>query len=138
MAQNELTHKRPTIFSAWHRTLPKRCCFADVDFAEVREGRVVCFIETIQVKDIEALNRAGEWIKSDPWLHCWYPIYDPHYPLWETKKVVMNYIIGKTDKPFYIIYHLPDMSKVKVVDYRKKTAQEYTRDDFATWLACKW
>lgn len=138
MPRWEVTGKRPTVFSEWHRAkLPDRCALADADWFEVREGRVVAILETIQIKP-EHFAEAGKWILTDPWLKSWYPKYDDRYPLWETKKVVMNYLIGVTQKPFFIIYHTPDMARVRVIDFRKKTLTEYNEEGFATWLACKW
>ena len=138
MPRDEVTGRRPSNFSEWHRRkLPDRCALADVDWCEVREGSVVAILETIQVKP-EHIKKAGDWILTDPWLKCWYPKYDERYPLWETKRVIINFLISTTRKPFFIIYHTPDMSKVRVIDYRKKTLTDYDEDDFATWLSCKW
>ncbi|MBA7670628.1 hypothetical protein ES703_78774 [subsurface metagenome] len=110
---------------------------ADVDWCEVREGRAVAWLETIQIKP-EHIKEAGNWITSDPWLKCWYPKYDPRYPLWETKKVVMNYLIGVTKLPFYVVYHTPTMSRVRVIDYRGKKLKDFDEEGFAVWLAAKW
>lgn len=137
MPRWEVTGKRPTVFSEWHRKkLPDRCHLADADWFFVREVGVVAIAETIQITG--NFEKAGTWIYSDPWLKSWYPKYDPRYPIWETKKVVMNYLIGVTKLPFFIIYHTPDMSRVRVVDFRRKILTEYNEDDFLTWLAAKW
>lgn len=134
MPREEITGERPTNFSRWHRqTLPPWCCLADVDWAEVRAGQVVAFLETIELAP-EGIDGAGEWIKSDPWLKCWYPKYDRRYPLWETKKVVFNYLLSVSRKAFYVVYHTPNMSQVKVVDYRKKTLYQFDGKGFADWL----
>lgn len=98
---------------------------------------MVAIVETIQIKT-ENFNNAGDWIYDDPWLHSWYPSYDDRYPLWETKRVVMNFLLGCTRKPIFVIYHTPDMARVKVIDLRKKTLTEYSEDNFLTWLTCKW
>jgi hypothetical protein len=138
MPLGEVTGERPSNFSAWHRkTLPPRCAMADVDWCEVREGRVVAWIETIQVKP-EHIEKAGDWIITDPWLKCWYPKYDKRYPLWETKKVVINYLIGVSKLPFYIVYHTPTMSRVRVIDYRRKRVKDFNEEGFTVWLAAKW
>jgi hypothetical protein len=138
MPLRELTGKRPTTFSTWHRTkLPARCRLADADWFEVREYGVVAIEETIQI-DPDKFDEAGIWIYTDPWLHNWYPPNDERYPIWETKKVVLNFLLGSTQKQIFIIYHTPDMSRVKVIDFRRKTLTEYNEDDFLTWLACKW
>ena len=138
MPLKELTGKRPATFSDWHRKkLPARCWLADADWFEVREYGVVAIEETIQINH-DNFDEAGKWIYTDPWLHNWYPKYDERYSLWETKKVVLNFLLGSTNKPIFIIYHTPDMSRVKVIDFRRKTMTEYDEEGFLTWLACKW
>lgn len=138
MPTEEITGNRPTVFSVWHRKkLPPRCRLADADWFEVRECGVVAICETIQIKE-ENFDGAGEWIFTDPWLHNWYPIYDKRYPLWETKAIVLKFLVGTTKKPIFIIYHTPDMKKVRVIDFRKKTLTDYTEEKFAFWLKCKW
>lgn len=139
MPLGELTNNRPSIFSSWHRppNLPVRCALADADWFEVREGRVVAIEETIQVKE-QNFDDAGKWIITDPWLKSWYPKYDARYPLWETKRVVLNYLIGSTRLPFFIIYHTPDMSQVRLIDYRRKEIKDFTGKQFGDWLTMKW
>lgn len=138
MPLDELTSTRPTNFSVWHRNkLPPRCRLADADWFEVRESGVVAIVETIQLKK-EKFDSAGEWIYTDPWLRNWYPTYDSQYPLWETKATVLKFLLGTTKKPIYIVYHTPDMAKVRVIDFRKKTLVDYSEEEFITWLSCKW
>lgn len=138
MPRWEVTGNRPSDFSNWHRhKLPDRCALADSDWFEVREGKVVAILETIQVKP-EHFMGAGLWITNDPWLKSWYPRYDSRYPLWETKKVVLDYLIGTTRVPVFIIYHTPAMTQVRLIDYRAKKILDFDGDDFAVWLSSKW
>lgn len=134
MPSTEVTGKRPTTFSVWHRAkLPKWCCWADADCLEVRHGHVVAFCEIIQVNHKDFLE-AGKWITQDPWLRCWYPQYDNRYPLWDTKRVILNYFIGMTKLRVFVIYHTPDMRRIRVIDYRKKRILEFDEQSFADWL----
>lgn len=134
MPNDEITGQRPSNFSRWHRLkLPSSCALADVDWAEVRYGHVVAFLETIEIS-LGDIGQAGEWIKNDPWLHSWYPNYDKRYPLWETKKVIFNYLLAVCKMPLYVIYHTPDMKKAKVVDYRRKTIREYNDKELGDWF----
>lgn len=135
---DEITNQRPSDFSIWHRkALPKRCRLADGDFFEVRENKVVAIEETIMIHS-DKLDGVGSWILTDPWLKNWYPTNDKRYPLWETKKVVLNYLIGVTRLPFFIIYHTPGVKLARVIDYRKKKIMDFTDKELADWLQMLW
>lgn len=80
MPRDEVTGRHPSNFSEWHRRkLPDRCALADDDWCEIREGSVVAILEAIQVKP-EHIEKAGDWILTDPWLKSWYPKYDERQP----------------------------------------------------------
>jgi hypothetical protein len=134
VARWELTGKRPEVFSVWHRQkLPHWCRLADGDWFEVRHNQVVAVVETIMVKPGD-FPQAGQWVRDDPWQKCWYPRYDRRYALWETKKVVLNWLLGVTRVRVFIIYHTPDMSRIRVIDYRKKKVWEFNERQFADFL----
>lgn len=131
MPLREITARRPTNFSWWHRRLPAWCCQADIDVVEVRNGRVVAFLETIEIAK-ENFKSAGEWIRDDPWLHSLHP--KEEYALWDTKKVVLNFLVGTTRVPIYIIYHTPDMSQMHILNFRTKQFLVYSEEDFSAWI----
>ncbi len=134
MAQDELTNNRPSNYSTWHRNkLPLWCCQADADWYEVRQSNVVAIVETMQIKP-DNFELAGEWLKTDPWLKKNYADDDLRYPPWKTKRVVLNFHIGASRKPIYIVYHTPDMSRVRVINYRTKAIKEFNEKQYQEWL----
>lgn len=152
MPYEELTGQRPTDFSKWHRKrLPSFCALADGDWWEIRYSKVVAFLETIRVGDAQ-LMAAGDWFGQDPWLKNWYSKEDPRYPLWPTKKVMLNFLLDLLQKrkpplPVYIIYHtpaygtdeMPRISRFKVIEWGTNRSQvlneaQFIEHEKALWL----
>lgn len=93
--QSEITNKRPTNYSKWHRAnLPDWCYQTDGDWFEQRNtpaglATVAC-IETIEVPPLfihEARN---------------------HYELWPSKRALLHDISQRMDIPCFVIRHTPD------------------------------
>lgn len=96
MPQGEITKRRPTNYSAWHRypNLPKDSFLVDGDWFEMRErdGRLVpvaCF-ETLEVGGLFIHNAQRE------------------YPLWDAKIALYTYLTQKLGVPVFIVRHTSD------------------------------
>lgn len=92
--QKELTNKRPTNYSNWHRAvLPRWCYYTDGDSFEQRMDNgnliTVAYIETIQVPPL--------FIDS---AQC-------EYPLWPSKKALMMDISEGMKIPCFVVRHKP-------------------------------
>ena len=96
MPQKEVTGKRPTNYSQWHRypTLPKRCLLADSDWFEMRDkdGKV------LPVACIETMEIGALFIKTA----------QQEYPLWPTKKALLRVINERMDIPVFVVRHTSD------------------------------
>ena len=93
--QRELTGKRPTNYSAWHRAkLPEWCYHTDGDWFEQRlvNGKLVAvaYIETIEVQPLFINNAQRE------------------YKLWPSKKALIADIYNRIDLPCFIVRHTAD------------------------------
>lgn len=92
----ELTGRRPTNYSQWHRppTLPPSCLLADTDWFEMRQVngvvRPVACIETMQIGALFIRNAQQE------------------YPLWDTKRHLLIAIAVYMNIPVYIVRHTSD------------------------------
>lgn len=146
-----MTGQRPVDFSKWHRTrLPAFCALADGDWWEIRYGKVVAFVETIRAQP-SALKEAGAWFNEDPWLKNWYPKGDPRYPLWPSKKVMLNFVLDllrkrKPPLPVYIVYHtplywqgeMPHIAQFKVIVWGKGQPQLFNEAQFIEFEKALW
>jgi len=86
----EITGKRPTNYSVWHRkALPDWCKVTDGDWFEQRSKmgvfKSVAYIETIQVPKVDNA--------------------DKNYPPWSSKKSLCIEIEEKMGIPAYVIWH---------------------------------
>lgn len=93
--QSEITNKRPTNYSKWHRAnLPDWCYHTDGDWFQQRmnNGRliVVAYIETIQVPPLFINSAQSE------------------YPLWPSKKALMIDISEAMQIPCCVVRHTLD------------------------------
>ena len=93
--QRELTGKRPSNYSAWHRTkLPKWCYHTDGDWFEQRvaNGKLVAvaYIETIEIPPLFINNAQRE------------------YELWPSKKALVADIYNRMNIPCFIVRHTAD------------------------------
>jgi len=88
--QEEITERRPTNYSRWHReALPEWCYMTDGDWFEQRviegELKAVAYIETIEIE------KPGEGNKS--------------HPLWKSKRALCLEIERKMGIPAYVVWH---------------------------------
>ena len=93
--QRELTSKRPTNYSSWHRTkLPEWCYQTDGDWFEQRkvDGKlvVVAYIETIEVLPLFINNAQRE------------------YSLWPSKRALIVDIYNRMRVSCFIVRHTAD------------------------------
>ncbi len=93
--QREITYKRPTNYSAWHRKkLPEWCYHTDGDWFEQRkvDGKlvIVAYIETIEVPPLFINNAQRE------------------YELWSSKKALVADIYNRMNMPCFIVRHTAD------------------------------
>ncbi len=93
--QSEITNKRPTNYSKWHRAnLPDWCYHTDGDWFEQRKkpaglGTIAC-IETIEVPPL-FIHEAQD-----------------HYELWSSKRALLHDITQRMDIPCFVVRHTPD------------------------------
>ena len=93
--QREITNKRPTNYSKWHRAkLPEWCYLTDGDWFEQRLvndklAAVACF-ETIEVPPL-FIHDAQE-----------------HYELWPSKRALLHDISQGMQIPCFVVRHTPD------------------------------
>lgn len=90
--QKEITGKRPSNYSTWHRAkLPKWCYHTDGDWFEQRlvNGKLmtVAYIETIEVPPLFINNAQHK------------------YDLWPSKKALMADIYNRMKIPCFIVRH---------------------------------
>lgn len=96
MPQKEVTGKRPTNYSKWHRypNLPKWCRLADSDWFEIREKDN----RLLPVACIETMEIGALFIK----------IAQQEYPLWETKQALLSAINQRMGIPVFVVRHTSD------------------------------
>lgn len=103
----EITGRRPTNYSTWHRrALPEWCKMTDGDWFEQRwrvssrhrvhgEFKSVAYIETIQVSVVEGANE--------------------RYPPWPSKQSLCLEIENKMKIPAYVVWHNPECTDFLVL-----------------------
>lgn len=94
--QKELTSRRPSNYSSWHRspTLPEWCLLADSDWFEMRQINGT----TIPVACIETMEIGALFIKMA----------QEEYPLWDTKRNLLKTIAQNMRIPVFIVRHTSD------------------------------
>jgi len=120
MPQKEITQRRPTNYSEWHRhpTLPNWCFLVDVDFFEMRRKGdqivpVAC-VETIEVGPLFIHNAQME------------------YPLWDAKIALYGYLKQKLTIPVFIVRHTPDcklFSVARLTESGRETEAKVMSED---------
>jgi len=101
MPPKEITGKRPTNYSTWHRSnLPEYCYMVDGDWFEMRERDdqlvpVACF-ETIEIGGLFIPNAQKEYL------------------LWKAKVALYQHIKQKMGIPVFIVRHTPDCKQFSV------------------------
>ena len=104
--QQELTNKRPTDYSKWHRppTLPDWCYHTDGDWFEQRkcEGDLlsVAYIETIRLRPEFSIESAQR-----------------RYELWASKYALMRDIYLRMGIPCFVVRHTPGCVKFSVARF---------------------
>ena len=94
MPQEEVTEKRPTNYSRWHRAkLPGWCFMTDGDWFEQRKIggklRAVAYIETIEVKSPSVVEA------------------QIYFRVWFSKKALLEDIHERMGIPSFIVWHNP-------------------------------
>lgn len=92
--QKELTSKRPSSYSQWHRrNLPNWCYVTDGDWFEQRNMNghlvTVAYIETMEILPLFVTNPQEE------------------YPLWASKKALIQEISERMRIPCFVVRHKP-------------------------------
>ena len=98
MVKEETTGGRPSNYSLWHRTLPKKCYVMDIDWVECREGFIPkALIETSEI-NYEYVNEGEDPYKETLW-----------YVLRRTwlQRSALHYIAAKLGIKAYIVIHEP-------------------------------
>lgn len=123
--QKEVTDKRPTNYSQWHRAnLPEWCYHTDGDWFEQRlvSGELipVAYIETIQIPPLFIQQAQQE------------------YPLWPSKEALLKSIYNHMDLPCFVVRHTADC-KSFCVSRINSNGQEtesliMTEEQYKNWL----
>jgi len=123
--QRELTSKRPTNYSAWHRAnLPDWCYNTDGDWFEQRvvssELLPVAYIETIEVPPL-FIQRAQQ-----------------EYPLWPSKKSLIQAIYNHMELPCFVVRHTSDCKTFCVsritINGHETEAIIMTEEQYKNWV----
>ena len=93
-------------YSRWHRppNLPPWCLLADSDWFEMRDINGEC----VPVACIETMEIGALFLRTA----------QNEYPLWDTKRNLLQAIIKLTDLPVYIVRHPSDMKLISVARLR--------------------
>lgn len=115
----EITYKRPTNYSTWHRqALPRECYMTDGDWFEQRlkDGKLisVAYIETIQIDIVEEA--------------------DKRYPLWPSKKSLSLEIAEKMSIPVYTVWHNPDCTDFLVLRITGTKPKRMNKDQYVKFI----
>lgn len=115
----EITGKRPTNYSRWHRkALPDWCKVTDGDWFEqrVKEGvfRSVAYIETIQVPTVDNA--------------------DANYPPWASKKSLCLEIEEKMGIPAYVVWHNADCMDFMVLRITETTPKRMNEEEYKQFI----
>ena len=115
----EITGRRPTNYSAWHRrALPEWCKMTDGDWFEQRwrdgEFKSVAYIETIQVSIIDKANE--------------------YYPLWSSKRSLCLEIENKMKIPAYVVWHNPECTDFLVLRITKDKPMRMDEETYIQFI----
>jgi len=121
----EITGKRPTNYSRWHRAkLPENCYMTDGDWFEQRlvngEMFTIAFIETIQIPP-QFVQQAQQT-----------------FYLWSSKEALMKSINSQVDFPCFVVRHTADC-KIFCVSQINSNGQETEaiimfEEEYKQWL----
>lgn len=115
----EITGKRPTNVSRWHRLfLPEWCYVTDGDWFEQRspegELKTVAYIETIQMRE----PRRGA----------------VSHPVWSAKEALCLEIERKMGIPAYVVWHNPKCDSFVVHRITESTAKKMNHQQYAQFI----
>jgi len=116
----EITGKRPTNYSKWHRppTLPSWCYMTDGDWFEqrVRNGKLisVAYIETIEI------DNPSEGDKT--------------HPVWKSKKSLLLEIQEKMDIPSYIVWHNAECTDFLVLRISETKPKRMNQNEYKAFI----
>lgn len=118
----ELTYKRPTNYSQWHRkALPARCYMTDGDWFEQRAIRgtlkSVAYIECIEFVPVAGADKAR--------------------PVWDHKKSLCLEIEHGMGIPAYVVWHNPectDFLVLRITETKPKRMNESEYKEFIKGL----
>jgi len=124
MPQKEATFNRDLKYSQWHRypNLGKRCYAINIDYVEVRNGKIVAFMEIAETST--PLSQVSWWF-IDKWkaFH---------------QKVLME-LYDKTGVEPFIVVHNATLSQFKVFCLSWKEERLFSEEEFKTFLeTCRW
>lgn len=118
--QNEITDRRPSNYSKWHRfpTLPEWCYMDDGDWFEQRiiNGKLmsVAYVETIQVKVVEDAHK--------------------DVLVWAAKKRLAKEIGTKMNIPAYIVWHNKECTDFLVLNLLEKAPKRMASEDYINFI----
>jgi len=115
MALQEQTFKRDLKYSNWHRppNLPDYCKAWNIDYVEVRNNKIVAFIE---ISDTS------------------YPIEKVDLKFKKGHKFVLSLLTELTKIPSYIVFHNSDLSRFKVFDLQQNISVIKSETEYKNWL----
>lgn len=118
MPQEEITDKRPTNYSKWHRKLPEWCYLTDGDWFEQRKKngvfKSVAYVETVQVKEVENANI--------------------NYPLWSSKMSLCKEIKAKANLPVFIVWHNAECTDFLVLKLGEITPKRMNEVEYKEFI----
>lgn len=116
----EITHKRDLKYNDWHRTLGRGYSACNIDFAEVRRGKIV---EIHEVSECEKVNI--DYIDWD-FVNNYKKF---HIPVFTEIAVALKV-------PAKVVFYNSYLSKFKVFTFypRLETPQYYTQSEWANYL----
>lgn len=117
--QKEITGKRPTDYSKWHRgALPKEYFMTDGDWFEqrIKDEKLcsVAYIETIQVSIVDDA--------------------DKNYPVWPSKESLCNEIEEKMGIPAYIVWHNSSCTDFLVLRITESNSKRMSQKEYIEFI----
>lgn len=113
MSLQEKTFYRSLKYSLWHRKLPSFCKAWNIDFVEVRNGKIVAFMEISETN--YPLDKVDLKFKKG---HYW----------------LLSKLSQMTNIPSFIIFHNSELSKFKIYDLVNKKCSTMTEEEYKKWL----
>ena len=113
MSLEEKTYQRKLDYSLWHRKLPSYCKAWNIDFVEVRNGRIVAFMEVAET--IYPLELVDLKFKLG---HKW----------------LLDTLTKLTTIPSYIMFHNPNLTQFKVFNLFKGDVKLYDEKEYRNFL----